>query len=56
VLELHTTRTFDGPGSPPNPQNLAPLSIVQNLEVEALVEATLALLVLAFTKWSKGYL
>jgi hypothetical protein len=49
-----TMRNLDTPGSPPNPQNLAPLSILQNLEVEALVEATLALFVLPFTKWSRG--
>jgi hypothetical protein len=46
-------RTPDRPGSRPNPQNLAPLSILQNLEVEALVEATLALFILPFTEWSR---
>jgi phage terminase large subunit-like protein len=45
--------TPDRPGSPPNPQNLAPLSILRNLEVEALVEATLALYILPFTEWSR---
>jgi hypothetical protein len=47
-------RTPDWSGSPPNPWNLALLSILQNLEVEALVEATLTLFILPFTEWSRG--
>jgi hypothetical protein len=39
---------------PLNPQDLAPLYILQNLEVEAHVEPTLSLFVLPFTEWSRG--
>jgi hypothetical protein len=56
-LELkNSIRILDRPGSPLNPQNLAPLSILQKLQVEALVEATLAFFALPLTRWSRGYL
>jgi hypothetical protein len=48
-------RTLDRLGSPPNPQNLTPLSILQNLEVEALMGATLTLIVLRCGRnWCRG--